>query len=106
MELHENVYQQAFEDFLRNDAERGITEATLHRDEGHGMWVILFEDGRYALEHYFTPDPERMAASAVAVPVEPLKEAEFAPEAPENSAFERAIDTMWQHLRSQLKTLL
>ena len=49
MELHENTYQQAFEDFLRNDAERGITEATSHLDEGCRMWVVLFEDGRYAL---------------------------------------------------------
>lgn len=103
MELHENTYQQAFEDFLRHDAERGITEATGHQGDGHSLWVLLFEDGRYALEHDFTPESGRESTACVAVPVEPLKAGEYDPERPEDSTFDRAIDTMWRRFRDSLK---
>jgi hypothetical protein len=104
MELHENTYQQAFEDFLRNDAERGITEATSHLNDGHALWVLLFEDGRYALEHDFMGNFREKNAACVAVPIEPLNDREFDAANPEDSTFDRAIDTMWQRFRASLKT--
>lgn len=99
IDVEHNRYHQGFEDFLNNEAERAIAEASLHAG-GERLWIVLYEDGRYELEH--TPTPHLASDGAgepVIFPVEPLAGAELDRENPENSDFAPAIERMWGRFR-------
>lgn len=101
-DVEHNRYHQGFEDFLNNEAERAIAEASLHQN-GQRLWVLLYEDGRYELEHAEAgapPSPHETAAGEpVIFPVEPLDDAEIDRRDPENSDFAPAIERMWRRFR-------
>lgn len=106
-QLYENVYQQGFEDYLRNDAERTIVEATLEQGGDRALWLLIFADGRYALEHDYAVEVRPAGAEAlVAFQLEPLRAEEFDRERPEDSSFERAIETLWQRFRAGVAELV
>jgi hypothetical protein len=92
--------KQAFEDFMAHEAEFAIAEATRDQDAHKRLWVVLYGDGRYALQHRFeaesAPESRREPhdLGQIAFPIEPLLPSERDSAHLENSRFDRPIETI------------
>lgn len=93
--------KQAFEDFLSHEAEFAIAEATRDHDAHKRLWIVLYGDGRYALEHRFAAETapesrrEPQDLGQITFPIEPLQPSERIGAHLEDSRFERPIETLW-----------
>ena len=102
--------KQAFEDFIAHEAELAIAEATRDRDAHKRLWVVLYGDGRYGLEHRSEAEPapviahEPIQLPQIAFPIEPLTDAERDLAHLEDSRFDRPIDALWASFQQALRT--
>lgn len=107
IDAHLDGFKQAFEDFVSHEAERAIAEATRDRDAHKQLWVVLYGDGRYALEHRFEDAPvvtlEPRDEAPISFPIEPLNETERDDAHLEDSLFERPIEAIWTSYRGALR---
>lgn len=93
--------KQAFEDFLAHEAEFAIAEATRDHDAHKRLWVVIYGDGRYRLQHRFEAEAapelrrEPPGTDQIAFPIEPLRPDERDRENLEDSRFERPLEALW-----------
>ena len=105
-------FEPAFEDFLAHQAEWAVAEATRDQEANKRLWVVLFGDGRYALEHQTaraaSDGPEAVKSAEptpqIAFLIEPLQADERDQAHLEDSRFERPIEAMWGAYEHALHT--
>ncbi|MFN3432566.1 MAG: hypothetical protein ACK46X_21795 [Candidatus Sericytochromatia bacterium] len=102
--------KQAFEDFIAHEAEWAIAEATRDSDSDKRLWVVLYDDGRYALAHQRheaePPIHHDAGATEIAFPVEPLSASERDPVHLEDSRFDAPIERLWDAYRQAVHARL